>query len=114
MRLRGDRPAPTVKGNHGIGAIHPFHDRALTARELAALQSFDDDFVFCGSKVAVFTQIGNAVPVSMARSLAVAVAGMLVADDLRRTDMAELAAWIAEPAGPALGSDLLFRPALAA
>jgi DNA (cytosine-5)-methyltransferase 1 len=109
MRLMADRPAHTVMGNHGIGAVHPFDDRAVTARELAALQSFEDDFVFRGSKSKVFTQIGNAIPPLMARAIADAVAGMLLAEDMKTMDMAELAAWMAGPATLAMGSDLPFR-----
>jgi DNA (cytosine-5)-methyltransferase 1 len=34
----------------------------MTARELAAVQSFPDDFVFAGAKTAAYRQISNAVP----------------------------------------------------
>lgn len=37
-------------------------NRALTNRERARLQTFPDDFVFCGSKESVRKQIGMAVP----------------------------------------------------
>ncbi|MCI0675729.1 MAG: DNA cytosine methyltransferase [Phycisphaerales bacterium] len=42
--------------------IHPVEDRALTPREGARLQSFDDSFRFVGSRTQVVKQIGNAVP----------------------------------------------------
>lgn len=63
-RLDPDRPAYTVTGSGG-GGTHIYHwaePRALTNRERARLQTFDDDFVFVGSKESVRKQIGMAVP----------------------------------------------------
>jgi len=42
----------------------------MSARELARLQSFPDDFIFVGGKSDVLKQIGNAVPVLLAKVLA--------------------------------------------
>jgi DNA (cytosine-5)-methyltransferase 1 len=42
--------------------IHPVFDRALTLRECARLQSFDDSYVFSGNTSSIATQIGNAFP----------------------------------------------------
>ncbi|OAO31465.1 hypothetical protein AXY37_06190 [Mammaliicoccus lentus] len=50
--------------------IHPILHRALTPREAARLQSFDDDFIFIGNKTSIGKQIGNAVPPLMANALA--------------------------------------------
>lgn len=47
--------------------------RRLTILEAAAIQSFPPDYKFCGSKSAIYTQIGNAVPCKMAESVAKAV-----------------------------------------
>ena len=47
-----------------------FLNRAITPREAARLQSFDDDFVFIGAKVQIRQQIGNAVPPLMAKAIA--------------------------------------------
>ena len=66
------KPAPTItggcmhysKGRYG----HPYQDRALSAREAARLQSFDDDYIFCGNNAQVALQIGNAVPVDLAKA----------------------------------------------
>lgn len=63
-RLDPTRPAYTVTGSGG-GGTHIYHwteNRALTNRERARLQTFPDDFVFCGSKESVRKQIGMAVP----------------------------------------------------
>lgn len=64
-RLDPNKPAYTVTGSGG-GGTHIYHwteNRALTNRERARLQTFPDDFVFCGSKESVRKQIGMAVPV---------------------------------------------------
>lgn len=65
-RLRADEPSTTVTVNFVHPAsnrcIHPSQNRALTAREGARLQSFDDDFHFLGSRTQIVKQIGEAVP----------------------------------------------------
>ena len=42
----------------------------MTPRELARLQSFDDKFIFEGSKSQILVQIGNAVPPKLGHSIA--------------------------------------------
>lgn len=49
---------------------HPVQNRAITLREAARLQSFPDDYVFHGNAGQVATQIGNAVPPEMMRTIA--------------------------------------------
>ena len=46
--------------------IHPFHNRTITPREAARIQSFPDSFEFIGSKTCICKQIGNAVPPKLA------------------------------------------------
>lgn len=82
-RLWWDRPSVTIrtefykpeKGRY----LHPEADRAITVREAARLQSFDDDFEFPAeqSMVSVARQIGNAVPPLLAFALADCVAAQL-------------------------------------
>jgi DNA (cytosine-5)-methyltransferase 1 len=45
----------------------------MTPRELAALQSFPDDFIFEGSKKWQLVQIGNAVPPLLGKAVGIAV-----------------------------------------
>ena len=68
QRLKANEPSKTVTTQSMF--IHPIYDRFLTARELARLQSFPDDFAFTGSKTAMVKQIGNAVPPLLAYSIA--------------------------------------------
>ena len=46
---------------------HPEQDRAISIREAACLQTFPEDFMFNGSMVSMARQIGNAVPVRLAK-----------------------------------------------
>jgi DNA (cytosine-5)-methyltransferase 1 len=76
-RLSADEPSVTITVNFVHPAsnrcIHPTADRALTPREGARLQSFDDDFRFVGSRTQVVKQIGNAVPPLLGTALADAI-----------------------------------------
>lgn len=68
-RLESDKPAPTVRESHGGAFIHPTENRAITAREMACLQSFPTSYAFSGSTSSQIAQIGNAVPVCLAKAL---------------------------------------------
>jgi DNA (cytosine-5)-methyltransferase 1 len=57
--------------------VHPDHQRWITVREAARLQSFHDGFIFKSSEWQMLKQIGNAVPPLLARSLASAAEGVL-------------------------------------
>lgn len=65
-RLAFDEPSTTITVKFTSPAssrcIHPYDNRAITPREAARLQSFDDTFSFAGSKTEIASQIGNAVP----------------------------------------------------
>ena len=72
-RLHWDRPSVTIrteffkpeKGRY----LHPSEDRPLTHLEAAVLQGFPLDYRWCGSKVEIARQIGNAVPVQLAEAV---------------------------------------------
>lgn len=82
-RMRWDSPSLTIrteffkpeKGQY----LHPQWDptdaanrvnRPITHLEAARLQDFPEDFLWCGTKIEIAKQIGNAVPVSLARAIA--------------------------------------------
>jgi DNA (cytosine-5)-methyltransferase 1 len=72
-RLRWDQPSVTIrteffkpeKGRY----LHPTEHRALTHHEAARIQGFPDDYKWVGSKASIARQIGNAVPVPLAKAL---------------------------------------------
>jgi DNA (cytosine-5)-methyltransferase 1 len=72
-RLRADQPASALTtrcislSNGRFG--HPTQHRAISIREAASLQTFDRSFVFKGSLNSMARQIGNAVPVLLAKCL---------------------------------------------
>ncbi|MBR1374534.1 MAG: DNA cytosine methyltransferase [Cardiobacteriaceae bacterium] len=72
-RVYADKPSSTIKENHGGVNIHPIEDRVMTPRELAALQSFPDDFIFKGAKKWQLVQIGNAVPPLLGKAIGLAI-----------------------------------------
>lgn len=73
-RMRWDSVAPTLttgctdvtKGRYA----HPIYDRAITLREAALLQTFPKSYRFFGTSGQIARQIGNAVPVNLAKNLA--------------------------------------------
>lgn len=69
-----DQPAPTVTGRGddkgGVVVLHhPGNHRRMSARELAAVQSFPDSFVFEGTRTSAYRQIANAVPPMLGRAI---------------------------------------------
>ena len=63
----------TIKENHGGVNIHPKLPRVLTAREMARIQSFPDDFIFEGPKNKQLVQLGNAVPPLLSKAIGLAI-----------------------------------------
>ena len=80
-RLDADEPAVTITVNFvhpsSNRCIHPIQHRALTPREGARLQSFDDTFAFAGNRTQIAKQIGNAVPPLLGRAIAESIGTML-------------------------------------
>lgn len=68
-----DEASCTIKENHGGVNIHPKLPRVLTAREMARIQSFPDDFIFEGPKNKQLVQLGNAVPPLLAKAIGLAI-----------------------------------------
>ena len=76
--LKAEKQSPTVV-TMPDDFIHYSRHRAMTVREMARLQSFDDSFVFQGkrqtggdkrkSEIPQYTLVGNAVPPLMARAI---------------------------------------------
>lgn len=77
LRLDYDEPSGTVINVRKSMWIHPVHDRAISVREAARLQTFPDSFVFCGTKDKQYQQVGNAVPPIMAKAIAQKLASQL-------------------------------------
>ena len=68
-----NEPSCTIKENHGGVNIHPKLPRVLTAREMARLQSFPDDFIFEGPKNKQLVQLGNAVPPLLSKAIGLGI-----------------------------------------
>ncbi|MBR4391720.1 MAG: DNA cytosine methyltransferase [Bacteroidales bacterium] len=73
FKLYADRPCRTITAHlkmDCLSHIHPFQTRSITPREAARVQSFPDDYLFLGAYLKTYMQIGNAVPVLMAKQIA--------------------------------------------
>ncbi|MFI9307519.1 DNA cytosine methyltransferase [Streptomyces triculaminicus] len=73
-RMHADRPSVTIrteaykpeKGRY----LHPTEHRPITQYEMALIQGFPEDFKWHGTKIEIARQIGNAVPIGLAKALA--------------------------------------------
>lgn len=71
-RLSWNKPSPTVTTSphqKATDMCHPEELRPLSVRECSRIQTFPDDWVFYGSVASKYRQIGNAVPVILARAI---------------------------------------------
>ncbi|MFJ9854310.1 DNA cytosine methyltransferase [Streptomyces sp. NPDC101150] len=83
-RLRSGYPSVTIrtefykpeKGRY----LHPHEHRPITHFEAALFQGFPEDYRWHGTKIDIARQIGNAVPVGLARALAGAIYQRLAAE----------------------------------
>ncbi|SPE48302.1 Modification methylase HaeIII [Streptomyces netropsis] len=87
-RLHSDRPSVTIrtefykpeKGRY----LHPTEDRPITHYEAALIQGFPDDYKWCGTKIEIGKQIGNAVPIGLSRALAAQIHNCLTGEAVER------------------------------
>lgn len=86
-RLKLNEPSPTVTSHCLDEFVHPKHNRALTVRECARLQSFPDSYDFCGGPYITphlhndiqdkYEQIGDAVPPLLAYAWGMQITSLL-------------------------------------
>jgi len=72
-KLIANKPSRTITAHlkmDCLSHIHPTQIRSITPREAARVQSFPDDYLFLGAYLKTYMQIGNAVPVLMAKQIA--------------------------------------------
>lgn len=75
-RIGLDEPSLTVLTNPGMkqtDRCHPLEVRPFSVRENARFQTFPDDWAFCGKLTEQYKQVGNAVPVNLAKEIGVEI-----------------------------------------
>lgn len=75
-RFKLDEPCFTVMtspGSKQTDRCHPLEIRPFSYRENARLQTFPDDWTFAGSLSSKYRQVGNAVPVSLAKDVGLSI-----------------------------------------
>jgi DNA (cytosine-5)-methyltransferase 1 len=77
LRLKSNEPSVTITHFRKSMLIHPYQERGLSVREAARIQSFKDDFIFCGSLMHQQQQVANAVPPLLAQAVAQSVRNTL-------------------------------------
>lgn len=76
IRYTRNKPSITITGDMRK-VFHYSQNRALTVRELGALQTFPDNFEFKGNSISQQMQVGNAVPPLLSKHIAKSVKLML-------------------------------------
>jgi len=76
IRYDSSKPSICITGDMRK-VFHYNQNRALTVRELAAIQSYPDSFIFLGNKIKQQQMVGNSVPPMLAKAIAEAVKTML-------------------------------------
>ena len=73
-RLSMEKPSLTLlctPSQKQTERCHPLEERPLNIREYARIQTFSDNYVFIGSMSSQYKQIGNAVPIELARQIGI-------------------------------------------
>ncbi len=79
-RLSWDEPSLTLTcapAQKQTERCHPEETRPLSVREYARIQTFPDEWAFCGSQSSKYKQIGNAVPCNLAHAMGRALIRLL-------------------------------------
>ena len=79
-RLSMEKPSLTLlctPSQKQTERCHPLEERPLTLREYARIQTFDDSYEFIGTLNSQYKQIGNAVPVELAKYMGEALIKLL-------------------------------------
>lgn len=79
-RISWDEPCLTLTcspAQKQTERCHPEETRPFTVREYARIQSFPDDWEFTGSMGQQYKQIGNAVPVELAKAIGLSIIDIL-------------------------------------
>jgi DNA (cytosine-5)-methyltransferase 1 len=101
LRLEKNKPSLTVTAYIFNKFVHPIENRYITPREAAVLQDFPLDYEFKGTLGQVQKQIGNAVPIGLARNLAKEVAKYF--ERLNRSGSLKIASYFTGAGGLDLG-----------
>ena len=75
-RIGLNEPSLTVLTSPGMkqtDRCHPLEVRPFSYRENARIQTFPDDWVFAGTLMDKYKQIGNAVPVNLAKEIGLSI-----------------------------------------
>lgn len=79
-RISWDEPSLTLTcspAQKQTERCHPDETRPFTTREYARIQSFPDSWKFSGSASQIYKQIGNAVPVNLAKEIGLSIISLL-------------------------------------